>query len=274
MLKQELKKLWYPPFILSAVFGIVMLCTLGNCYVDGDGTRYMVLSVILRRNEFDLEFLHWKHIWESGLDTWSYLFLPVLLSISYLMNLSAERRSGNLRFLLIRSGFLKYGFVKVISGAITSGAVLVLGYSLYGLLMLGIVPLRLTDDFGMELSLGEFLLFILMRLLGMFLYGGLVHLFCTMVSILFQDSYMLFCLPMMMKYMYTQVLQKIEISAMEKDDFLLLERVGAFRLENIIQMNFDGKWWMLLITMVLLYGLLGLMYGLYVKSRRDSGGWE
>lgn len=30
MLQQELKKLWYPPFILTAVISIVILCTLGD----------------------------------------------------------------------------------------------------------------------------------------------------------------------------------------------------------------------------------------------------
>lgn len=274
MLKQELKKLWYPPFVLLAVIGIVILCTFGECYMDENGATYMVLSVIFRRDDFDMDSLHWLHIWESGLGTWSCLFLPVLLSIGYLTTLSAERKSGNLRFLLIRSGFFQYGFGKVFGGAITSGAMLVLGYSLYGLLMLGIFPLRLIDDFGMELSVGGLILFILMRLLGMFLYGALIHIFCTLVSILFQDSYMLVCLPMMIKYIYTQVLQKIENGAIESGNLLLLERTGAFRLEHMIQMTFDKGWWMLLITMVIMYGMLGFFCGFSAKNRRDSGGWE
>lgn len=272
MLKQELKKLWYPPFVLVAVICIVILCTFGECYVDGKGTSYMVLSVILQRDNFS--FLHWIHIWESGLDTWSYLFLPVILSIGYFITLSVERKTGNIRLELIRSGFYQYGFVKVISGAITSGAILVLGYGLYGLLMLGLFPLTLVDDSGMDLSAGGLVSYILMRLFGMFLYGALIHIFSTLISILFQDPYVLLCFPMMIKYIYNQILQKIEISAMERGDMLFLEQIDGCRMENIIRMTFDKNWWMLLLSMLIIYGLLGLSYGFWIKRRRDSGGWE
>lgn len=273
MLQQELKKLWYPPFILPAVISIVILCTLGECYENSDGGSGTVLDVITGRDALLLHSMDWFHIWESGLNTWSYLFIPVLLSMSYIITLSEEGKSGNLRLILIRSGALRYGWVKVISGAVTGGGILVMGYGLYGILMLGIFPLRLTDASGVQMSAGGLVSCVVMRLLGIFLYGAMVNLFALFVSVFFRDPYMLLCLPVMMKYIYTQVLQRIETGAMEQENMLVLEQAGRFRLENMIQMSFDKSWWLLVTAMLALYGLLGFGYGFWIRERRDSGAW-
>ncbi len=245
MLQQELKKLWYPPFILPAVISIVILCTLGECYENSDGGSCTVLDVITGRDALLLHSMDWLHIWESG----------------------------SLRLILIRSGALRYGWVKVISGAVTGGGILVMGYGMYGILMLGIFPLCLTDASGVQMSVNGLVSSVIMRLLGIFLYGAMVNLFALVVSVFFRDPYMLLCLPVMVKYIYTQVLQRIETGAMEQGNMLLLEQAGRFRLENMIRMSFDKSWWLLVTAMLALYGLLGFGYGFWIRERRDSGAW-
>ena len=272
MLRQELKKTYYLPVAALMCIGIVILCLFGECYRGMDDRSYTVLSVILQNNNLEIPERNWLYVWESGLNTWSYLFLPLLLGASYIITLSTERQSGARGLIVIRSGVFRYGFTKVISAGLAGGGILLFGYSLYGVLMLGMFPVELVDRYGMSITGMELITYVLLKLIGIFCYGAFLQVFSIVVSIFFRDRYMLLCLPMMLKYIYDQILQKVTAGAIESGNEGLLQQTCSFQIENLILVTRDKNWFILLFILVILYGCLGLLLGFSIRRERDGIG--
>ena len=74
-------------------------------------------------------------LWQAGIGGWLVVFAPMLLSMGYILLLSEERRNGQIRFHILRSGNWKYCISKVCSGALAGGIVFLIGYALFGLLL-------------------------------------------------------------------------------------------------------------------------------------------
>ena len=107
--------------------------------------------------------------------------------------------------------------------------------------------------------------------LGTFFYGAMLNIFCLLVSIFLEDRYLLICLPMMMKYMYSVVVTKIESNAMEKQDGLLLERVEKFRLETILDFTFTKDQVVTAGMICFTYVVCWRVFVWVMKRRRDCG---
>ena len=102
------------------------------------------------------------------------MFAPMLLSMGYILLLSEERRNGQIRFHILRSGNWKYCISKVCSGALAGGIVFLIGYALFGLLLVmrfpsvRTFPIEEQEIFLLGSSIG---IVIMKKLIGAFLYG-------------------------------------------------------------------------------------------------------
>lgn len=147
-------------------------------------------------------------LWKCGIGDWLLVFLPLLSTFGYIVLNAEERQSGQIKFLLIRMGNLRYCVSKVLSGALIGGFTFVAGYLIFGVFMLILFPSfgafpADSQSIYMELYFGNTVfLYVLKRLTGVFLLGIFSSVFGIGVAMIFRDKYMLMCLPFLLNYIY------------------------------------------------------------------------
>ena len=281
-IKCELVKTCYLPMLLFSAFGAAFGCLLSSCYSDASLMKeFTVLELLVNADAVPFEWqpeLCGLQIWEKGLGMWTNLIFPLLVSISYLYVLSAERQSGAVRQVLLREGNFSYCFSKLASAAVLGGLVLLIGYALYGLLVwaafpsLGNYPDELCRLYMEQYYPDGAAVFIIQRLAGVMLYGMFLSVFGIGVSLFFTDPYILLCLPMMLYYAYTQLIGKLQSDAWTNNDDLFAGRMEAFKMSNLISFHNPG-WKETLFFMAACYLILFFVFCCLMKKRRDSSVW-
>ena len=212
-------------------------------------------------------------LWQAGIGGWLVVFAPMLLSMGYILLLSEERRNGQIRFHILRSGNWKYCISKVCSGALAGGIVFLIGYALFGLLLVmrfpsvRTFPIEEQEIFLLGSSIG---IVIMKKLIGAFLYGMFGSVFGVGVAIVFRDKYMLVCLPFMINYIYKQILSKLATDAMAAEAWTRLNRIDAFRPESIMNLSLGWNWFLSVNLISAIYEVLALIFYHSVK-RGDWG---
>ncbi|MCH5254286.1 MAG: hypothetical protein J1F41_05125 [Lachnospiraceae bacterium] len=279
----EIKKSLYIPFFIISCVGVVFICLLSEGYTSASGKSYTIFELLLslRRDVMFVDiFLNRYEIWMKGIGVWTQLLLPFLLSIGYLSVVSGEKQKGMNRLLLIRENNLKYSISKVFSAMLSGGIIMFVGYLLFGLVVYAKFPsiqeyskndLNRYLEFyqGFHQDFHE-VSFCFSRCVDVFLYGMCVNIFAYLVSIFFTDKYILFCLPIMLKYIWGQAVIKIELDAMNKGQETLLNLCAVFRVENILNRNSSVYWVTSLLFIFAVY-LLGLHLHMYLLRKRGDG---
>ena len=212
-------------------------------------------------------------LWQAGIGGWLVVFAPMLLSMGYILLISEERRNGQIRFHILRSGNWKYCISKLCSGALAGGIVFLIGYALFGLLMLVRFPsIRTFSAEEQEILLmgSNISVVIIKKLIGVFLYGMFGSVFGIGVAIVFRDKYMLVCLPFMIKYIYQQILAKMAMDAMAAEAYERLTWIETFQPENIMNISLGWNWFLSVILMLAIYAVLSVIFYRCVK-RGDWG---
>ena len=136
-IKLEFKKNIYVPYIFIEIIGIIILCLSATGETDMNGKQISIFSLIFQELPANTDVLKSAlSLWQAGIGGWLVVFAPMLLSMGYILLISEERRNGQIRFHILRSGNWKYCISKLCSGALAGGIVFLIGYALFGLLML------------------------------------------------------------------------------------------------------------------------------------------
>ena len=131
MLKAELKKLSFIPYLILSISGIVLLCLSATGETDMSGKQISIFSLIFQAQQANTDISKSAlALWQAGIGVWLVVFAPMLLSMGYILLLSEERRNGQIRFHILRSGNWKYCISKVCSGALAGGIVFLIGHFL------------------------------------------------------------------------------------------------------------------------------------------------
>lgn len=270
---QELKKNFYPPYVLFPVFGIACLCLTATGEIGQMGERISIFSLILHGSTVDTQEQITKsvlYLWREGLGNWLQLFAPLLLTFGYIVQLSEERHSGQVQFQLVRSGNFRYCVAKVLSGALSGGVLLVAGYLLFGgflslffpsFLSFPLEERRYYLEYYFENS---FSLYIAKRLAGAFLYGIFSSVFGIGVAVFFRDKYMLVCLPFLLNYIYQQILQKLMIDHFSSGA-QSAEWIEAFYPSAIIRIACSRYWALSVLLMLCSYAVVAALFYRNVK---------
>ena len=106
------------------------------------------------------------------------------------------------------------------------------------------------------------LIYVVKRLIGSFLYGMAASMFGIGAAIFFRDRYMLLCLPFLLNYIYTQILQRLTLEN---------PAVERFNSSNLMNVSGESGWvWTVGLTIVC-YVILVLLYYAQVKRRHCDG---
>ena len=273
-IKLEFKKNIYVPYIFIEIIGIIILCLSATGETDMNGKQISIFSLIFQELPANTDVLKSAlSLWQAGIGGWLVVFAPVLLSMGYILLISEERRNGQIRFHILRSGNWKYCISKLCSGALAGGIVFLIGYALFGLLMLVRFPsIRTFSAEEQEILLmgSSISVVIIKKLIGAFLYGMFGSVFGIGVAIVFRDKYMLVCLPFMINYIYQQILTKMATDAMAAEAYERLTWIETFQPENIMNISLGWNWFLSVILMLAIYAVLSVIFYRCVK-RGDWG---
>ena len=273
-IKLEFKKNIYVPYIFIEIIGIIILCLSATGETDMNGKQISIFSLIFQELPANTDVLKSAlSLWQAGIGGWLVVFAPMLLSMGYILLISEERRNGQIRFHILRSGNWKYCISKLCSGALAGGIVFLIGYALFGLLMLVRFPsIRTFSAEEQEILLmgSSISVVIIKKLIGAFLYGMFGSVFGIGVAIVFRDKYMLVCLPFMINYIYQQILTKMATDAMAAEAYEKLTWIETFQPENIMNISLGWNWFLSVILMLAIYAVLSVIFYRCVK-RGDWG---
>lgn len=269
-IKLEFKKNIYVPYIFIEIIGIIILCLSATGETDMNGKQISIFSLIFQELPANTDVLKSAlSLWQAGIGGWLVVFAPMLLSMGYILLISEERRNGQIRFHILRSGNWKYCISKLCSGALAGGIVFLIGYALFGLLMLVRFPsIRTFSAEEQEILLmgSSISVVIIKKLIGAFLYGMFGSVFGIGVAIVFRDKYMLVCLPFMINYIYQQILTKMATDAMAAEAYERLTWIETFQPENIMNISLGWNWFLSVILMLAIYAVLSVIFYRCVKS--------
>ena len=273
-IKLEFKKNIYVPYIFIEIIGIIILCLSATGETDMNGKQISIFSLIFQELPANTDVLKSAlSLWQAGIGGWLVVFAPMLLSMGYILLISEERRNGQIRFHILRSGNWKYCISKLCSGALAGGIVFLIGSALFGLLMLVRFPsIRTFSAEEQEILLmgSSISVVIIKKLIGAFLYGMFGSVFGIGVAIVFRDKYMLVCLPFMINYIYQQILTKMATDAMAAEAYKRLTWIETFQPENIMNISLGWNWFLSVILMLAIYAVLSVIFYRCVK-RGDWG---
>ena len=278
-ISQELKKIFYLPYVLLSAAGILVLHLMSTGEMDETVKCITIFSLMLQGKEAAAGQIEKSalFLWKQGIGEWLNIFLPLLLTLSYIVLISEERQNGQSKFQFIRSSNLHYCISKVFSGGVFGGSVFMAAYALFGLLMMAQFPLFSgfsldAQSFYREIYFGNSIYFYIMkRLVGAFLYGMSASVFGIGVAILFRDKYMLLCLPFLLNYMYRRILTKLLYTAVVDGESV--EFIEALYPDFLMQVSWNRYWILSVFMLLLAYAVMVVLFYWSMKRSIRRGNW-
>lgn len=230
---------------------VLLTCALGftaMAYVDNNTSQsYSVLEVMFRldrnfiRNNSTFSSMN---IFQLALSGYITLFLPIIVAFPFMTAFCTERNSGNMRFVIIRSGKWRYYISKLLSAIIGGGLSVMLGVILFGLLAMALFPSLSSynvssEQFDMMLP-GGYAATIFRMLLTAFLYGALSTLPALLLSSFCKNPYVITCLPFMLTYIRDTAVQRLTQAAFDRDDFEAVTRIYPFSSSAITNLIYSS----------------------------------
>lgn len=239
---------------IAAVF---LLCFASTIYTDGfTGKEYTVLEVIADRNKLPQIGLSPLDIVRSSVNPYLTLFLPVLSSIPFVTLFCAERLSGNIRFIITRTGKLTYALSKFFSAVISGALTVTIGFIMYSLVIFVV--------FGRDGALSD-----LIRIYtGTAIYGAVSVLPAFLLSSFIRNKYMICCFPFIFMHFYYTVLAKLQDHYI--DNWKVILKINMLYTSNIKDIFFTHDKSTVMLYTVLTVAVFAV-YTLIMNRRLDNG---
>lgn len=215
-----LKRILTDKTFYICAFLICTLCFTATADYDAVQNRYLSVWDLLvdtqRVYTTDISFSAYVLSSLKG-GSWLNMFLPLILPLCFANALCDDRKSGFLRYEVIRTGHRRLKCSKFISAVLSSGSCCLLGYCLYVLVMIirfpHIAAYELADDLFYHLTDMQASIFAgvgivgvyLVNMIDMLLYGFAMSLFSLIVIAYTENKYLVCCIPFMTVYCLTQL---------------------------------------------------------------------
>lgn len=149
------------------------------------------------------------NIFLCGSGSWLSMFIPMVAAFPFVSLFCDEKSGGAIRISIVRQGRRRYNLSKYISGIVSGGCAVALGYIIYGVIVYVMFPslsqYNCTDIFtkyGISVV-------IIGKIFSMFLYGILSSIMALLFSSFIRNKYLILCIPFMLKYIYDQSIVKV-----------------------------------------------------------------
>lgn len=254
----------------------VLLLFSAEIYTDYDTmNRYSVFRALtdFSREELAAHFeMYNTAVIQNARGGWFTLFAPIIAAFCFVPLICAEHEENAMRFQIFRISKIKYSVTEFLSGTISGGLAMALGYALFGGAAMILFP-GAPDLGGYDPEMfGNAAFNFPKLLLEMWLYGAFWSapaMFCTSVT---RNKYIVMCIPFFIKYGLAQTYQKLILNAISFEG--IDEKM--LKLANII--NPDGILWVsdyTRLNAILVFGIsAAVFFAAYViinQKRGDCG---
>lgn len=254
----------------------VLLLFSAEVYTDYDTkSRYSVLRAL---TSFSPEELSKNYelcnilVAQNARSGWFALFTPITTAFCFVPLMCSESEENAVRFQIFRTTKLKYSVAKFLSGAVSGGIAVMLGYLIF------IVPTMLLFPRVSEMSISAAVMlkdtpFNFPKLvIGMWFYGAFWSVPAMFLTSVLRNKYLVMCIPFFAKYGLAQTYQKMLENALFSGDF----DEKMIKFANSV--NPDGILWISETTrlnVILLFGILTLNFFaaflIIMQKRSDCG---
>lgn len=253
-----------PSFFLLAL-ALAAVCLFIPVWRDnGEITNCLSIFFLWTREEFLAEDgFQGLSLMGRVLGGYFLMFLPVVVSLAVLPILCEERESGQLRFVLPRSGKRVHAVGSLLASVFCGGLVAVLGYFIFFLFLLA--HSWVAGGLGkIPGELGE----MSSRVLGVWLYGMACAVWTYLVSIFVENRYILASVPYVLLWFLERFTSSFSYERLEENVPLGLF-VRAFGASHL----FEGSLRVLYpVAVYALLAVLAVLLRLTAMGRRDDCG--
>ena len=257
-----------------------MLLMTGTVYTDEHLKNHLFLQFLFEKNKEAIikrYSINAYSVLRSGTGVWFYDFLPAFLVSGYMYNLSSERKNGGLRFMMVRESISTYCLSKLLSLMISGAVITFSAGAIYAGVVFGMFPgKKVMDEYMIQTypviyGNGSLESIIIVWLFEMFILGALAVVPGYLAGIFFNDRYMLICVPILINYVYSQVLQKIEMIFAEKEKYDIYDKTGPYKLSNLFYRFGSVRWRKTIILYLSFTIILYICFCMVVKRHRKRG---
>lgn len=216
-------------FYVCMVFTVV-LCFCTGIYRDPiNNNEYSVIKSLMEFNRKfmlnDKTFCSYS-VADRGSGSWLSMFIPIISAFAFIPLVCDESESRFVRFSVFRSSKFSYRTSKFLTGCISGGLAVMLGYIIFTASVYVLFPniseyspeaqemLReeLTYMYP-EASKHGYAFLLGIRFLEMFIYGAASAVPSVMLTSLMRNKYLVMCIPFFLKYAVTQTSAKLSARA-------------------------------------------------------------
>ena len=283
-LKCDLNKSMLNIGYVGAVLLTTLLCFTAKAYTYPNTAKiYTVFECIAKLDKQlfadDYSFSSYL-IFAKGMSGYMAMFLPIIAAFPFMTAFCAERNGGSMRFNITRTGSLRYYLSKFCSAFLCGGSAVLFGYIIFGVIVRIIFPplsqyeLSADDLSFVLVNNKNELTGVLRYMLSAFLYGAISTMPALFISSFCKNSYLITCVPFMLNYVLTTMLNRIIDANLFNDNFDF-DRANAFYPSSVTNFlyiqSFDrsAKW----ITAVNCSGAIVTLLGFIIvmNLRKDKG---
>ena len=130
-------------FVIMIIFTAVIYMT-NTIYIDSMSTKsynmFQIIGMKNRKENLKAYGISFESIFLGTGSGYISMFGPVIAAVPFVMLFSNARKNTNVRFEIMRTGKKEYLIGKFLSAMVCGGSVIMLGYLLYGLVSLIVLP--------------------------------------------------------------------------------------------------------------------------------------
>lgn len=198
-LKKYTQNLWFP----IAVIASTLLCFFSVVYSDPfAGETYTVWNLIAEFSKDEMIFMGENlcayEVFFMASGEAQTMLIPILVSLPFAIPMALERRTGNLRYSLLRCGTRRFCGANLLAAMSTGGLVLSLSAILFG--FAGTFFFPGLADYGRVFDMGCFVS-IIQRVAGLFLHGCGAVLLAYLLTFLTTNYYLIVCVPFLIEFL-------------------------------------------------------------------------
>ncbi len=264
-------------------FAFAVVITAALCFTEQifcDNVNGRVYSVFEAFFTFDRAFMERNFdfnpaiIIGKALSGYSAMALPVTAAFPFVFAFVSERNSGNMRFVISRTGRLKYYFSKYISSIFSGGFCTMLGVLLFALFAFILFPSGQNPDTITEFLPYGALLFIVKKSLSALVYGAASVLPAFFLCSFCTNPYIILCVPFLLKFMLETLISEIQKNAISFGDIFIYEKIIPFdptSLNHIFEMLADKTFFITIAVNVVFAAAIFAGYAVIMEKRADRG---
>ena len=235
-LRCDLNKTFVNIGFVGAVGLTFLLCFTAPAYTDS--TNQKMYSIFEALFSMDRKFVE-SHsefaantLARSGMNGYITLFLPIIVAFPFMVAFCTERNNGNIRFVIARTGKMRYYLSKFVSCFLCGGFAVLIGISLFMCAMHLLFPPMSSYNMDIEIYGGmaqqSELVLNSRYLFSNFLNGAIATMPAFFLSSFCKNPYIITCIPFMFTYVWETVMSKLTTSAIDRMDMDSIERIAPF----------------------------------------------